>query len=46
MLIAAACTYSINMIHSSGEASDMVDENQSATPNVVPTVNMPIIPRE
>lgn len=28
------CTYSINLIHSEGEATDMVDETQSPTANV------------
>lgn len=44
ILLASACTYSINMIHSEGSASDMVDENQTATPNVSPSVTLPVVP--
>ncbi len=44
LVILQSCTYSINMIHSEGSASDMVDENQTATPNVSPTITVPMIP--
>jgi hypothetical protein len=30
------------MIHSEGTANDMVDENQSASPTVSPTVSIPL----
>lgn len=36
------CTYSINMVHTEGSASDVVDETQSAHPNIVPTLNIPV----
>ncbi len=34
----SSCTYSINMIHSEGVASDMIDENQTASPDVSPDI--------
>lgn len=37
----SSCTYSINMIHTQGEASDVVDENQTADPKIDPTINIP-----
>lgn len=36
------CTYSVNLIHSNGVASDVVDENQSAQPNISPTLSVPL----
>jgi hypothetical protein len=30
------------MIHSEGSASDMVDENQAASPTVSPTLSIPL----
>lgn len=39
-LVFFSCTYSINMIHSSGTASDMVDENQEARADVSPNINL------
>lgn len=30
------------MIHSEGQATDLVDENQAASPNVSPTVTIPV----
>ncbi len=32
------CTYSITQVHTEGTANDVVDETQSNTPNVSPTV--------
>ena len=37
------CTYSINMLHTEGSATDMIDENQAASPNISPTVSIPAI---
>lgn len=39
----SSCTYSINMIHSEGNASDLIDENQSAKPNINPNFTVPAI---
>lgn len=36
-----ACTYSVVMNHTEGEASDMVDENQTTSPNVSPNIVIP-----
>lgn len=38
-----ACTYSITMVHTSGTASDVVDETATNTPStsVTPTVSIP-----
>lgn len=38
IIILSGCTYSINLIHSEGTTSDVIDENQSATPNISPTI--------
>ena len=37
-LILTACTYSITMVHTQGDAKDVVDETQSNTPHVSPTI--------
>lgn len=39
-----ACTYSINMVHSEGTTSDVIDENQRADPTVSPTITIPSFP--
>ncbi len=41
-----SCTYSINMVHTSGKADDVVDETQSNTPStsVSPEIEVPIKP--
>ena len=45
MVIAcSACTYSINMAHTSGTATDLIDEEQVATPDISPTVTIPVSP--
>ena len=31
------CTYSVNLIHSEGSASDIVDENQTPSTTISPT---------
>jgi len=35
------CTLSFSNISTHGTATDLVDEEQTATPNVSPTVNIP-----
>lgn len=32
--VLCSCTYSINMVHTSGSATDLIDETQSTTPKV------------
>jgi len=34
------CTYSINMIHSEGTATDLIDENQTAEPDISVPVDL------
>ncbi len=36
------CTYSITMVHTQGQATDVVDETQTAKPDVSPTVSVPV----
>lgn len=36
-----SCTYSINMVHTQGSASDVVDETQSAEPDVKADISIP-----
>lgn len=36
-----ACTYSINMVHTQGSASDVVDETQSNEPDVKADLSIP-----
>ena len=40
----SGCTYSINMAHTQGTATDLIDETQSNEPNVSPNVSIPIRP--
>ncbi len=39
-----SCTYNVSMIHTEGTASDVIDDSASNTPNVVPTVTIPVVP--
>lgn len=34
----ASCTYSVTLVHTEGEASDVVDENQAPAPTATVTV--------
>lgn len=43
-LMCTGCTYSINMVHSQGEATDLIDETQSNEPDVSPTITIPVSP--
>lgn len=41
----ASCTYSVSMAHTEGTATDTIDDTQSNTPNVSPTITgLPGIP--
>lgn len=42
--IPGGCTYSVILNHTEGQASDIVDENQTATPHIAPTINIPVHP--
>lgn len=41
--ILSSCTYSITMVHTQGQATDVVDETASNTPStsVSPTISIP-----
>lgn len=39
-----ACTYNVSMAHTSGYADDVIDDTASNTPNVSPTVTVPMTP--
>jgi predicted small secreted protein len=39
-----ACTYNVSMAHTSGMAEDVIDDTASNTPNVSPTVTVPMTP--
>lgn len=36
-----SCTYSITMVHTEGSASDVVDEEQAAQPDISPNLTIP-----
>ena len=37
-----ACTYNVSMAHTEGTAEDVIDDTASNTPNVSPTVTVPV----
>jgi hypothetical protein len=39
-----ACTYNVSMAHTQGTADDVIDDTASNTPNVSPTVTIPVTP--
>lgn len=39
-----SCTLSFQNIDTHGTATDLVDENQTASPNVSPRINIPLSP--
>ncbi len=39
-LLMTACTYSITMVHTSGQASDVVDEAQTPTANTTASASL------
>lgn len=43
LVILCACTYSVNLVHTQGEASDVVDETQTAQPDIKPTLTIPAV---
>ncbi len=42
MAILSGCTYSINMVHTQGIADDVVDETQSAKPDIQAHLSGPL----
>ncbi len=43
-LVMTGCTYNVSMAHTEGTADDVIDDTASNTPNVSPTVTVPIKP--
>lgn len=43
LLLLTSCTYSINMAHTQGSASDLIDETQTSNPDVKPNLTLPVI---
>lgn len=41
IVLFSSCTYSITMVHTEGAASDIVDEQQTPSTSINPTVNIP-----
>lgn len=39
-----SCTFNVSMAHTEGAASDVIDDTATNTPNVSPTVNIPLTP--
>jgi hypothetical protein len=37
----SSCTYTISMVHTQGEASDVIEETSSASAKVDPQLNIP-----
>lgn len=38
-----SCTYSLNVVHTQGSATDLIDEQQSPTNDINPSVTIPAI---
>ncbi len=41
-LMLQACTYNVSMAHTEGTATDVIDDTASNTPNIAPTVTVPV----
>jgi hypothetical protein len=41
LVVLSSCTYTISMVHTEGQASDVIDETSTPTANVSPTVTIP-----
>lgn len=44
LIFLTGCTYSITQVHTEGMASDVVDEEQRADPDVSPNISVPLTP--
>ena len=42
LLALSSCTYNITMIHTEGEATDLVDEQETVSPNVSAKIPFPM----
>lgn len=43
-LCLTGCTYNVSMAHTEGMATDTIDDTASNTPNIAPTVTVPLTP--
>ncbi len=43
LVLLLSCTYSVNLIHTEGTATDMIDETQDVSPTVSPVMKLPIL---
>ncbi len=41
-LFLTSCTFSVTLVHTEGQATDVVDETASNAPTVTPTLNIPV----
>ena len=39
--LTSACTYNVSMVHTEGQASDVIDETSTNAPNVAPQIDIP-----
>lgn len=39
-----SCSYNVSMAHTQGTADDVIDDTMSNTPNVSPTLTVPVSP--
>lgn len=37
-----SCTYTVSMAHTSGTADDVIDDTNTTSPNVSPTITVPV----
>jgi len=44
VVILNSCSVNVSMAHTEGTATDTIDDTQSNTPNVSPTITIPPIP--
>lgn len=42
LIFLSSCSYSINMVHTAGEATDVIDSAQTTQPDVSPTLTVPM----
>lgn len=42
VLLLCSCTLSVTTVHTQGSASDIVDEQQTAQPDISPNLNIPV----
>lgn len=44
LILLVGCTYNVSMSHTSGGSTDTIDDTATNTPNVSPTVSIPLKP--